>query len=293
VVEPGVLDGDGSTVHRLAVDPLSCFAASPAATMSSPAVSPADAVGTLPVCEVRLLAPCQPGKIVGVGRNYRQHAAELGHPLPAEPLIFLKPPTALAGPGDPIVRPRGFARVDFEGELAVVIGRRARHLRPDEALDHVFGYTCINDVSVRDLQQRDGQWTRAKGFDSFAPLGPCIATDLDPGNLRIRTLQNGVLRQDGSTADLIFDVPTLVAFVSRVMTLLPGDVIATGTPAGVSGMAAGDVVEIDIEGIGRLCNPVVDENTPDEKASDENRRDDREPGGNAPDARAPDQRARS
>jgi 2-keto-4-pentenoate hydratase/2-oxohepta-3-ene-1,7-dioic acid hydratase in catechol pathway len=198
-----------------------------------------------------------PTKIVGIGVNYRAHAAEMGKPLPAEPLMFLKPPSAMIGDGEPIRRPGGFARVDHEAELGVVIGTRAHRVPKDRALEVVAGYTCVNDVSVRELQQRDGQWTRAKGFDSFCPIGPRVVAGLDPSNLRIMARVNGETRQDSTTADLIFDVPTLIAFVSEYMTLEPGDVISTGTPAGVGNLAVGDVCEIEIEGIGILKNPVV------------------------------------
>jgi 2-keto-4-pentenoate hydratase/2-oxohepta-3-ene-1,7-dioic acid hydratase in catechol pathway len=203
--------------------------------------------------------PQTPTKIVGVGLNYRTHAAEMQKPLPAEPLLFLKPPSALIAPGAPIVRPAGYDRVDFEGELAVVIGKRARHVPPERALDHVRGYTCLNDVTVRDLQKRDVQYTRAKGFDSFCPVGPRVAEGLDPSSLRLVTRVNGVVRQDGNTSDLIFDVRALVAFVSRVMTLEEGDLISTGTPSGVGNLEPGDVVAIEIEGIGILENPVIGE----------------------------------
>jgi len=198
-----------------------------------------------------------PTKIVGIGVNYRAHAAEMGKPLPSEPLMFLKPPSAVIGDGEPIRRPAGFPRVDHEAELGVVIGTRAQRVPKDRALEVVAGYTCVNDVSVRELQQRDGQWTRAKGFDTFCPIGPRVVAGLDPSNLRIMARVNGELRQDSTTADLIFDVPTLIAFVSEYMTLEPGDVISTGTPAGVGNLAVGDVVEIEIEGIGILRNPVV------------------------------------
>jgi 2-keto-4-pentenoate hydratase/2-oxohepta-3-ene-1,7-dioic acid hydratase in catechol pathway len=200
-----------------------------------------------------------PTKIIGVGLNYRAHAVEMKKALPEEPLLFLKPPSALIGPGEPIVRPPGYERVDFEGELAVVIGRRARRVTPADALAHVAGYTILNDVTVRDLQKKDVQYTRAKGFDSFAPVGPRVVPGLDPGNLRLVTRLNGVVKQDSSTADLIFDVATLIAFISRVMTLEEGDVISTGTPPGVGNLQPGDQVEIEIEGIGVLANPVVGE----------------------------------
>jgi len=198
-----------------------------------------------------------PTKIVGIGVNYRAHAAEMGKTPPAEPLMFLKPPSALIGTGEAIHRPDGFARVDHEAELGVVIGRRAHRVSRDQALDHVMGYVCVNDVSVRELQQKDGQWTRAKGFDSFCPIGPRIVAGLDPSNLRIQARVNGEVRQDSRTSDLIFDVPALIAFVSTYMTLEVGDVISTGTPAGVGNLAVGDVCEIEIEGIGVLRNPVV------------------------------------
>ncbi|HEU0030920.1 MAG TPA: fumarylacetoacetate hydrolase family protein [Kofleriaceae bacterium] len=198
-----------------------------------------------------------PSKIIGIGVNYRAHAVEMGKGPPEEPLMFLKPRSALLAPGEAIERPAGYERVDYEGELGVVIGRRARHVQREAALDHVLGFTCINDVTVRDLQKKDGQWTRAKGMDTFCPLGPRIVGGLDPSNLRITTRVNGSVKQDSSTADLIFDVPALIAFCSRHMTLEVGDVISTGTPSGVGPLAAGDVVEIEIEGIGVLRNPVI------------------------------------
>jgi 2-keto-4-pentenoate hydratase/2-oxohepta-3-ene-1,7-dioic acid hydratase in catechol pathway len=220
---------------------------------------PRETGASLLLAGATLLVPCAPSKILGVGLNYRAHAREMNKPLPDEPLMFLKPPSALLPPGGPIVRPAGYARVDFEGELAVVIGRRARHIAARDAFDHVFGYTILDDVTVRDLQKKDVQYTRAKGFDSFCPVGPAIATGLDPSALRLRTRVNGELRQDSSTADLIFSVAELVAFASRVMTLEPGDLITTGTPPGVGNLEPGDVVEIEIEGIGTLRNPVVAE----------------------------------
>ncbi|MFN0250859.1 MAG: fumarylacetoacetate hydrolase family protein [Kofleriaceae bacterium] len=198
-----------------------------------------------------------PSKIIGIGQNYRAHAAEMGKPIPAEPLMFLKAPSAMIGEGTPIERPGGYDRVDFEGELGVVIGRRAHRVSRAVSLDHVLGYTCINDVTVRDLQKKDVQFTRAKGFDTFCPIGPRIVAGLDPTNLRIQTRVNGVMKQDSSTSDMIFDVAALVAFCSEHMTLEVGDVISTGTPAGVGNLAPGDVVEIEIEGIGVLKNPVV------------------------------------
>lgn len=212
-----------------------------------------------PLGRVRLLAPCEPTKIVAVGLNYRDHAIEFGLPIPEEPIIFLKPLTALIGPGDRIVYPAISQRVDHEAELAIVIGRKARHVPSDKALRYVLGYTCHNDVTARDLQKKDVQWTRAKSFDTFAPLGPCIATHVDPHRLRIEARVNGAVRQSSNTDRLIFNVPTLVAFVSQVMTLYPGDVIVTGTPPGIGPVKRGDVMEIEIEGIGVLRNRVVED----------------------------------
>ncbi|MFQ5926528.1 MAG: fumarylacetoacetate hydrolase family protein [Terriglobia bacterium] len=207
---------------------------------------------------VRLLAPCEPAKIVCLGRNYREHAAELGHEVPREPLIFLKPPSAIIGPDEAIVYPAISQRVDYEGELALVIGRRCRGLSSrEDALACVFGYTCLNDVTARDLQRADVQFTRAKSFDTFCPLGPVIATELDPANLILETRMNGVERQRASIGAMIFPVDAIIRFVASVMTLAPGDVIATGTPAGVGPLQVGDVVEVAIAGIGRLRNPVV------------------------------------
>jgi 2-keto-4-pentenoate hydratase/2-oxohepta-3-ene-1,7-dioic acid hydratase in catechol pathway len=199
----------------------------------------------------------RPTKIVGIGQNYRAHAAEMGKGLPPEPLMFLKPTSALISDGDAIRRPGGYQRVDYEGELGVVIGTRATRVSRERALDVVMGFVCINDVTVRELQQKDGQWARAKGFDTFCPVGPRIVGGLDPSNLRIRTTVNGAVRQDSSTSDLIFDVPTLIAFVTEHMTLEPGDLISTGTPAGVGNLNPGDVVAIEIEGVGVLTNRVV------------------------------------
>jgi 2-keto-4-pentenoate hydratase/2-oxohepta-3-ene-1,7-dioic acid hydratase in catechol pathway len=198
-----------------------------------------------------------PSKIIGIGQNYRAHAAEMGKPIPEEPLMFLKAPSALIAEGTAIERPGGYDRVDFEGELGVVIGTRAQRVSREAALEHVLGFTCVNDVTVRDLQKKDVQFTRAKGFDTFCPIGPRIVAGLDPTNLRIQTRVNGVVKQDSSTSDMIFDVVTLIAFCSEHMTLEVGDVISTGTPAGVGNLAPGDVVEIEIEGIGVLKNPVV------------------------------------
>lgn len=197
-----------------------------------------------------------PSKIIGIGVNYRAHAVEMGKGLPEEPLMFLKPPSALVGDGATIERPPGYERVDHEGELGVVIGARTRGISRERALEAVLGFVCVNDVTVRDLQKRDGQWARAKGFDTFCPVGPRIVAGLDPSRLAIQTRVNGQLRQDSSTADLIFDVPALIAFVSAHMTLEPGDVISTGTPSGVGNLAPGDTVTVEIEGIGALTNRV-------------------------------------
>jgi len=208
--------------------------------------------------DVRLLAPVIPrSKVVGIGRNYAAHAAEMGSVLPDEPLMFLKPNTSVVGPGDPIFYPRQSAEVHFEGELAVVIGRICRDVVRERVKDVVYGYTIGNDVTARDLQRSDVQFTRGKGFDSFCPLGPWIETDLDTSDLHIQTHLNGDVRQDGSTKDLIFDVASLVAHITSVMTLLPGDVILTGTPEGVGPMSPGDEVEVTISGIGTLTNKVV------------------------------------
>lgn len=211
--------------------------------------------------EVRLLAPVLPrSKVVAIGRNYAAHAAELGSDVPAEPLMFLKPNTSVVGPGDAIAYPPQTSDLHYEGELAVVIGRICRDVPAEQATDVIHGYTIANDVTARDLQRSDGQWTRAKGFDTFCPLGPWIETDLDPQHfidgVRVQTHLNGEVVQDGSTADMIFDIPTLVAHVSSVMTLLPGDVILTGTPEGVGPMQVGDEVEISIAGLGSLTNHV-------------------------------------
>ena len=206
---------------------------------------------------VRLLPPCAPSKIVAVGVNYADHAKEFGKAPPPEPLIFLKPPSAVIAPGEKIRRPRRSTQVDFEGEIAVVIGRRARSVSKARALEYVLGYTLMNDVTARDLQRLDGQWSRAKGFDTFAPLGPWIATGLRPRRLKIETFVNGRRRQSSSTAQLIFDVPTLVSHISGVMTLEPGDVISTGTPSGVGPLRRGDRVEIRCPQIGRLINKVA------------------------------------
>lgn len=218
--------------------------------------------GVLSESDVQALPPVEPSKLLYVGMNYTDHAAELAVDLPEEPLLFFKPPTALIGSGAPIVHPRESERVDYEGELAVVLGRACRNIGAGEALDAVAGYTIANDVTARDFQRPDTQWTKAKAWDTFAPLGPWIATEVDPSDLVIQTYLNGQLRQESSTEKLCFGIPELVAFASRIMTLQPGDVIATGTPVGVGAMRPGDEVEVRIEGIGSLRNPVVADSDP-------------------------------
>jgi len=211
-----------------------------------------------PLADVRLLAPVLPSKVVAIGRNYAEHAAELGNEVPEDPIIFLKPSTAVVGPRDPIVYPSEVSeRVDFEGELAVVIGRLCRQVPPERVPDVVFGYTCANDVTARDLQAKDGQWARAKGFDTFCPLGPWIETDIDPADLELTTIVNGEIRQNSRTSLLLHDVTALITYVSAVMTLLPGDVLLTGTPAGVGPLKDGDEVSVTIEGVGTLTNGVT------------------------------------
>jgi 2-keto-4-pentenoate hydratase/2-oxohepta-3-ene-1,7-dioic acid hydratase in catechol pathway len=207
--------------------------------------------------EVRLLAPVDPGKIVCVGRNYAAHAAELGNEVPKEPLIFLKPPSAIIGPGEAIVLTSQSKRVEHEGELALVVGRRCSHLQDSEdALSYLLGYSCLNDVTARDLQKSDVQFTRAKGFDTFCPVGPHIETQIDPTDVLVELYVNGALRQSGRTSLMAYPVAFLVRWISRVMTLFPGDLIATGTPAGVGPLIAGDVVEVIVGGVGMLRNPV-------------------------------------
>lgn len=213
----------------------------------------------VPLAEAALLAPVIPrSKVVCVGKNYREHAAEMGGEAPAEPLLFLKPNTSVIGPGDTIVRPPQSHRVDVEGELAAVIGRVAKNVPAERAADYVFGYTVADDVTARDLQRVDGQWTRAKGFDTFCPLGPAIQTEFDPAAARLQTRVNGQVRQDAPLSDMIHSVAQIVAYASAVFTLLPGDVVLTGTPAGVGPVEAGDVVEVEITGIGILRNGVRD-----------------------------------
>jgi len=206
--------------------------------------------------DVKLLAPAVPSKVICVGLNYVEHARELKMDLPENPIIFLKPPTAVIGPGADIIMPSSSTQVDYEGELGVVIGNRCKDVPASKAEDYILGYTCFNDVTARDLQGKDVQWTRAKSFDTFAPMGPYIEK-IDPADLNIQTRVNGKIKQDSNTSDLIFSVPELVEFISEIMTLLPGDVIATGTPPGVGSLKSGDVVEVEIERLGTLRNRVV------------------------------------
>ena len=213
--------------------------------------------GRIPLAEISLMAPVTPSKIVCVGRNYMEHAAELGNPMPSEPLLFLKPPSAIIATGESIRLPAASVQVEHEGELGVVIGRTASSLSDGEdPLAYVLGYTCINDVTARDLQRRDVQFTRAKSFDTFCPVGPFIATDINPVDVAVMTRVNGEIKQNARTSSMAFSVASLLRYISRVMTLLPGDLIATGTPAGVSSLQDGDVVEVEVEGIGVLRNAV-------------------------------------
>ena len=236
----GILDGD--VITKLAQEPYD-------------RIMPLDK--TYSLNEVTLLAPCTPTKIVALGLNYKSHAEETRNPVPESPIIFIKPTTCIIGSEENIVYPPSTTRVDYECELGVVIGKRTRMASVDDALDCVFGYTCVNDVTARDHQRDDGQWTRGKGHDTFGPMGPCIETDLDPGNVVVSTWLNGELKQQQNTSDLIFSVSEMISFISGVMTLLPGDVIATGTPSGIGPMKPGDAVEIKIEPIGVLKNYVV------------------------------------
>ncbi len=212
-----------------------------------------------PLAHVRLLAPALPSKLVCVGRNYAEHAAELGNEVPPEPLIFLKPPSSVIGPDQPVVYPAISSRVDHEAELAVVIGRRCRNLQEEDAARVIFGYTLANDVTARDLQRQDGQWTRGKGFDTFGPVGPWVDTAFDPRGCTVRCLVNGQVRQEGNTDLMIYPIARVLAFVTRFMTLEPGDLLLTGTPAGVGPVQPGDVMTVEIPGLGQLSNPVVAE----------------------------------
>lgn len=211
----------------------------------------------IPLNKVKLLPPVAPSKVILVGLNYKDHAQELGMKVPKTPLIFFKPNTSVIGHRQPITYPQGVKRLDYEAELAVVIAKTARFIREQEVSKYIFGYTCLNDVTARDLQKKDIQWTRAKSFNTFCPLGPWVETKLNPANLKIKLLLNGRLKQNSSTANFIFSVEKLVSFISKIMTLLPGDIISTGTPPGVGKMKRGDIVEVEIEGIGRLSNRVA------------------------------------
>ena len=240
----GLVDGAGEKIAQISGDPL---------------YTKIELTGvTATVDRVRLLAPVIPrSKVIGIGRNYAAHAQEMGAEPPKEPMMFLIPNTAVIGPGDPVVMPPQSERVDYEGEVAVVIGRMCRDVSPEEAAKSIFGYTCANDVTARDLQKSDGQWARAKGFDTFCPIGPWIETDLDLSDLRVRTRLDGETVQDGTTADMIHDVPTLISYASQAFTLLPGDVILTGTPEGIGPVQPGQRVEVEVQDIGTLANPYV------------------------------------
>ncbi len=209
------------------------------------------------LCDLKILSPCVPTKIIAIGLNYRPHAEELGMTLPEDPMVFMKPPSAVIGPDEEIIYPEMSSQVDYEGELAVVIGRKCRFATEQDSEKYIAGYTCFNDVTARDLQRKDVQFTRAKGFDTFAPMGPFIETAINPCNVKIETFLNGEKKQSGNTRDLIFPVKTLVSFLSKIMTLCPGDIIATGTPSGIGPMKTGDVVEVKIEGVGSLQNRVA------------------------------------
>jgi 2-keto-4-pentenoate hydratase/2-oxohepta-3-ene-1,7-dioic acid hydratase in catechol pathway len=229
-----------------------------AAIAAHPLVEPVRLTGERHLLDaVSLAAPVVPSKIIGVGRNYAEHAAELGNEVPERPLLFLKPSTSVIGPGAPVVHPADSERVDYEGELAAVIGRITRRVEAEQALEHVFGWTCANDVTARDHQRADGQWTRGKGHDSFCPLGPWIETVLDPAASSVTTVLDDVTVQHARTDEMIFTVPEVIAYISSFMTLLPGDVILTGTPQGVGPMRPGQRVTVTVEGIGSLTNPVV------------------------------------
>jgi 2-keto-4-pentenoate hydratase/2-oxohepta-3-ene-1,7-dioic acid hydratase in catechol pathway len=222
---------------------------------------PSRRMDQIALAQASLLPPVQPTKIVCVGRNYREHAAELGNEVPTEPLLFFKPPSSLLAPGGSIVRPRASTRTDFEGELGVVIARRCHQLADSEDVrPYILGYTCVNDFTARDLQKKDSQWVRGKGFDTFCPVGPVVTDGIDPwAGVQVETRVNGEVRQSGNTLDLIFPLDVVIRYISQIMTLEPGDLIATGTPEGVGPVLAGDVVEISVEGIGQLRNPVADQ----------------------------------
>ncbi len=222
---------------------------------------PTKRISPISLEEAKVLAPVQPSKIICVGRNYREHASELGNEVPKEPLIFLKPPSSLLDPGKNIVRPKISARTDYEGEMGVVIARTCHKLRPDEDVKpYILGYTAVNDFTARDLQQKDGQWTRGKGFDTFCPAGPVVTNEIDPwAGVDVETRVDGEVKQQGNTREFIFALDVVMRYISEFMTLLPGDLIATGTPKGVGPVVAGNVVEVIVEGVGTLRNPVVDE----------------------------------
>lgn len=214
----------------------------------------------IPLQSVAVLPPVAPTKIICVGLNYRKHAEEMGKETPEEPVLFLKPPSAVISSGQPIIMPNQAERVDFEGELAIIFGRPGKHIKQEEAAEYVFGYACANDVTARDLQSKDGQYGRAKGFDTFAPIGPWIETQVtDPGNLGLRTFVNGEVKQESTTADMLFSPLDLICYVSSVMTVFPGDVILTGTPSGIGPLKAGDEVRVEIDEVGTLINPVIQE----------------------------------
>ena len=242
---PSYVIDDGSALRRVSTPDGGIFEG----------IRAGDAVAE-PLAALTVLAPVRPSKIVCVGLNYKDHAAEVKKALPAEPLLFLKPSTAVIDPGAAILLPPGVGRVDYEGELAVVIGRRARRVPAPRAWDYIFGLTCVNDVTARDLQNKESQYTRCKGFDTFAPIGPCITLDAASGPRAVETLVNGTRRQSSSTAQLIFGIEHLVEFITFVMTLEPGDVISTGTPSGIGPLADGDTVTVSVEGVGALTNPV-------------------------------------
>jgi len=221
---------------------------------------PSKRLDHISLADATLLPPVQPSKIVCVGRNYREHAAELGHEIPTEPLIFLKPPSSLLARGASIRRPQISQRTDYEGELGVVISKPCYQLSPDtDVCPYILGYTCVNDFTARDLQNKDDQWTRAKGFDTFCPVGPVVTDEIDPwAGVNVETTVNGAIRQQGNTCDFIFPLDVVIRYIANVMTLLPGDLIATGTPKGVGPVTAGDLVEVSVEGVGTLRNPVED-----------------------------------
>jgi 2-keto-4-pentenoate hydratase/2-oxohepta-3-ene-1,7-dioic acid hydratase in catechol pathway len=229
--------------------------------LTSDYYSPTERTGrSFPMNDVRFLAPCQPSKIIAVGLNYKDHITEFGRTeVPAEPVLFLKAPTAVIGMDEAIVLPKRAGRVDFEAELGVVIGKKGRHIPENAAMDYALGFTCVNDVTARELQKKDGQWSRAKSYDTFCPIGPWIAEGLPHDHLRVEAYLNQKAMQLGHTNQMIFSVPKLIAFVSSVMTLLPGDIISTGTPKGVGSLKAGDSIQIFVEGVGALRNPVVEE----------------------------------